>query len=109
MAWYQRGMPSRLRFYSHLGAPTERQTQYLTRPGLLLFFAGIIRRSAVLAAAVVLGTTASHAETAALAVTEIASGIFVHNRVPEEASPANQDRIAHIGFILRDQALAFLA
>jgi quinoprotein relay system zinc metallohydrolase 2 len=108
MAWYQRGMPSRLRFYSHLGAPTERQTKYLTRPGLLLFFAGIIRRSAVLAAAVVLGTTAGRAETAALPVTEIASGIFVHNGVHEEASAANEDAIANIGFIIGDETVAVI-
>src|SRR5260370_13189925 len=108
MAWYQRGMPSRLRFYSHLGSPTERQTKYLTRPGLLLFFAGTMRRSAVLAAAVVLGTTAGRGETAALAVTEIASGIFVHNGVHEEASAANEDGIANIGFIIGDQAVAVI-
>src|SRR5260370_28968797 len=100
MAWYHRGMPSRLRFYSHLGAPTERQTKYLTRPGLLLFFAGIIRRSAVLAAAVVLGTTAGRAETAALAVTEIATCIFVHNGGHGQAAAASEDRLTNIRLLI---------
>ena len=86
----------------------KRQTVPLTRAGLLLFFAGIIRRSAVLAAAVVLGTTAGRAETAALPVAEIASGIFVHNGVQEEASAANEDAIANIGFIIGDEAVAVI-
>jgi quinoprotein relay system zinc metallohydrolase 2 len=63
---------------------------------------------AALAVAVVLGTTASRAETAALPVTEIASGIFVHNGVHEEASAANEDAIANIGFIIGDQAVAVI-
>src|ERR1700719_1023776 len=84
-------MPIRLLSCCYLGAPIERQTGPLIRAGLLLFFAGIIRRSAVLAAAVVLGTTAGRAETAALPVTEIAPGIFVHNGVHEEASAANEE------------------
>jgi quinoprotein relay system zinc metallohydrolase 2 len=108
MAWYQPGMPSRLLFCSHLGAQIERQAEALTRAGLLLFFAGIIRRSAVLAAAVVLGTTPGRAETAALPVTEVASGIFVHNGVHEEASAANEDAIANIGFIVGDDAVAVI-
>src|SRR5580693_3726175 len=101
-------MPIRLLSCCYLGAPIERQTGPLTRAGLLLFFAGIIRRSAALVAAVVLGTTASHAETAALPVTEIASGIFVHNGVHEEASAANEDAIANIGFIIGDETVAVI-
>ena len=101
-------MPTRLLFCSDGGAPLERQTEPLSRAGLLLFFAGIIRRSAVLAAAVVLGTTAGRAETAALPVTEIASGIFVHNGVHEEASAANEDAIANIGFMIGDEAVAVI-
>src|ERR1700726_5191674 len=101
-------MPMRLLSCCYLGAPIERQTGALTRAGLLLFFAGIIRRSAVLAAAVVLATTASHAETAALPVTEIASGIFVHNGVHEEASAANEDAIANVGFMIGDEAVAVI-
>src|SRR5712671_5860252 len=61
-----------------------------------------------LAVAVVLGTTAGRAETAALPVTEIASGIFVHNGVHEEASAANEDAIANIGFIIGDDAVAVI-
>ena len=101
-------MPTRLLFCSDGGAPLERQTEPLSRAGLRLFFAGIIRRSAVLAAAVVLGTTAGRAETAALPVTEIASGIFVHNGVHEEASAANEDAIANIGFMIGDEAVAVI-
>jgi quinoprotein relay system zinc metallohydrolase 2 len=101
-------MPIRLLSCCYLGAPMERQIGPLTRAGLLLFFAGIIRRSAVLAAAVVLATTAGRAETAALPVTEIASGIFVHNGVHEEASAANEDAIANIGFMIGDEAVAVI-
>src|SRR5438105_14049976 len=61
-----------------------------------------------LAVAVVLGTTAGRAETAALRVTEIASGIFVHNGVHEEASAAHEDAIANIGFIIGDGAVAVI-
>jgi quinoprotein relay system zinc metallohydrolase 2 len=108
MAWYQPGMPIRLLFRSDVGAPIERRTELHTRGGLLLFFANIIRRPAVLAIAVVLGTTASRAEAAALPVAEIASGIFVHNGVHEEASPANEDGIANIGFIIGNEAVAVI-
>src|SRR5438270_8057107 len=108
MAWYRAGMPIRLLFCCHIGAPVERQTEPISWAGLLLFFASIIRRSAVLAVAVVLGMTAGRAETAPLAVTEIASGIFVHNGVHEEASAANEDAIANIGFIIGDEAVAVL-
>ncbi len=101
-------MAIRLLFCSRIGAPVEQQTEPFTRAGLLLFFSGIIRRSVVLAAAVVLGTTAGSAETAALPVTEIASGIFVHNGVHEEASAANEDSIANIGFIIGNEAVAVI-
>ena len=101
-------MAVRLLSCSHVGAPTGRQTVSLTRAGLLLFFARIIRRSAILTAAVVLGATAGRAATAALPVTEIASGIFVHNGVHEEASEANEDAIANIGFIIGDEAVAVI-
>jgi quinoprotein relay system zinc metallohydrolase 2 len=101
-------MPIRLLLCSQFGAPAERQNELLARAGLVLFFAGIIRRSAVLAVAVLLGATAGRAETAALPVTEIASGIFVHNGVHEEASAANEDAIANIGFIIGDEAVAVI-
>jgi quinoprotein relay system zinc metallohydrolase 2 len=74
----------------------------------LAFFSWLIWRSAALAITVVLGTTASRAETAALPVTEIASGIFVHNGVHEEASAANEDAIANIGFIIGDETVAVI-
>ena len=100
-------MPVRLLLCSQFGMPVECPTELLTRAaGLVLFFAGIIRRSAFLAVAVLLGATAGRAETAALPVTEIASGIFVHNGVHEEASAANEDAIANIGFIIGDEAVA---
>jgi quinoprotein relay system zinc metallohydrolase 2 len=41
-------------------------------------------------------------------VTEIASGVFVHNGVHEEASPANQDAIANIGFIIGADGVAVI-
>jgi quinoprotein relay system zinc metallohydrolase 2 len=41
-----------------------------------------------------------------LAMTEVAAGVFVHGGVHEEASPANNDVIANIGFVLGDDAVA---
>ena len=101
-------MPIRLLLCFQFGTPAERQNELLTRAGLVLFFPGIIRRSAVLAVAVLLGATAGRAETAALPVTEIASGIYVHNGVHEEASAANEDAIANIGFIIGDETVAVI-
>jgi quinoprotein relay system zinc metallohydrolase 2 len=43
-----------------------------------------------------------------LAITEIAAGVFVHGGVHEEASPANNDAIANIGFVLGDDAIAVI-
>jgi len=71
-------------------------------------FSRIIRwwfRRAI-AIALIFGTTAGRAETPALPVTEIASGIFVHNGVHDEASAANEDAIANIGFIIGAAAVA---
>jgi quinoprotein relay system zinc metallohydrolase 2 len=61
--------------------------------------------SAIIALAFVLAAAASHAETAPLSVTEIAPGVFVHNGVHEEASGANEDAIANIGFIIGEDAV----
>jgi quinoprotein relay system zinc metallohydrolase 2 len=63
---------------------------------------------AIAVVAFVLVTAPSHAETTPLAVTEIASGIFVHNGVHEEASAANEDAIANIGFIVGADAVAVI-
>src|ERR1700737_4899581 len=43
-----------------------------------------------------------------LAMTEVAAGVFVHGGVHEEASPANNDAIANIGFVLGDDAVAVI-
>jgi quinoprotein relay system zinc metallohydrolase 2 len=51
---------------------------------------------------------AGQAEVAPLPVTEIASGIFVHNGVHEEASEANEDAIANIGFIVGADGVAVI-
>jgi quinoprotein relay system zinc metallohydrolase 2 len=67
-----------------------------------------MRASAALLAALVLGTAAGHAEVAALPVVEIAPGVFMHNGVHEEASAANGDAIANIGFIVGDDAVAVI-
>ncbi len=96
-----------LPFCSHVGPPVKRQSKSLTRAGPFLFCAGSIRTPAILVVAVVLGTTAGRAETS-LPVTEIASGIFVHNGVHEEASAANEDAIANIGFIIGNEAVAVI-
>jgi quinoprotein relay system zinc metallohydrolase 2 len=71
-------------------------------------FSRIIRRwfRRAIAIALIFGTTAGRAETPALPVTEIASGVFVHNGVHEEASAANEDAIANIGFIIGAAAVA---
>jgi len=48
---------------------------------------------------------AGPALAAPLAMTEIAPGVYVHHGVHEEATPANEDAIANIGFIVGDAAV----
>ena len=65
--------------------------------------------SGILAAVgLVLATVSTHAENLALPITEIAAGIFVHNGVQGEASAANEDGIANIGFIVGADAVAVI-
>lgn len=47
-------------------------------------------------------------EVVSLSVVEIAPGIFVHNGVQQDASPANDDAIANIGFIVGKEAVAVI-
>jgi len=68
-------------------------------------------RSGICAAVLAIAVAASvpcRGETVPLEMTEIAAGVFVHNGVHEEASPANDDAIANIGFILGDDAVAVI-
>jgi quinoprotein relay system zinc metallohydrolase 2 len=76
------------------------------RSKVRLFFSSIFRRQLEFGLVVALVWPAAAAETQALRVTEIAPGVFVHNGVHEEASAANEDGIANIGFIIGDQAVA---
>jgi quinoprotein relay system zinc metallohydrolase 2 len=62
----------------------------------------------VAAILVLFASTPSWSETAALTLTEVAAGVFVHNGVHKEASPANNDAIANIGFVLGDDAVAVI-
>ena len=64
--------------------------------------------STIAVVGLVLATAASHAETVPLPMTEIASGIFVHNGVHEEASATNEDAIANIGFVIGADAVAVI-
>src|SRR5689334_10025509 len=74
-----------------------------------LFFSSIIRWRLGLAIAFAAAFgAAGRAEIAGLPVTEVASGVFVHIGVHEEASAANEDGIANIGFIVGDDAVAVI-
>jgi quinoprotein relay system zinc metallohydrolase 2 len=45
---------------------------------------------------------------APLQIVEVAPGVFVHQGVQEEATPANRDGIANIGFIIGDDAVVVI-
>jgi quinoprotein relay system zinc metallohydrolase 2 len=60
------------------------------------------------AVGLLLPTVSVDAETRPLPMTEIAAGIFVHNGVQDEASAANEDGIANIGFIVGADAVAVI-
>jgi quinoprotein relay system zinc metallohydrolase 2 len=47
-------------------------------------------------------------DVAALSMTQVAPGIFVHHGAQEDASPANDDEIANIGFIIGENAVAVI-
>ena len=65
--------------------------------------------SIILAAVgLLLPTVSVDAENLPLPMTEIAAGIFVHNGVQDEASAANEDGIANIGFIVGADAVAVI-
>src|SRR3984893_17682279 len=70
------------------------------------------RREAVLAGAGMLwslaGTTRSRAEQGALVTDEVAPGIYIRRGVDEDASAANGDAIANIGFIVGRDAVAVM-
>lgn len=55
-----------------------------------------------------IAAASSRAEHPPLPMTEVAPGIFVHNGVHEEASAANDDAIANIGFIVGADAVAVI-
>ena len=63
---------------------------------------------AVAAILVLFGSAPSRSETAQPEIVEIAAGIFVHHGVHEDASPANDNAIANIGFVLGDDAVAVI-
>jgi quinoprotein relay system zinc metallohydrolase 2 len=64
--------------------------------------------SALILAIVLFMPGSGRGEAAVLPVIQVAPGIFVHNGVQEDASPANDDAIANIGFIIGDDAVAVI-
>lgn len=58
--------------------------------------------------AILLSLGAGWAAAAPLPVQEIAPGVYVHNGLTEEATPANEDGIANIGFIVGGEAVMII-
>jgi quinoprotein relay system zinc metallohydrolase 2 len=102
-------MSIRCSFLTQPQAPKEGLRKPVRRSGLL-FFSSFFRWQLWLAIAVssVIGTPVNAAEAGALAVTEIAPGIFVHSGAHEDASAANEDAIANIGFIVGNDGVAVI-
>jgi quinoprotein relay system zinc metallohydrolase 2 len=100
-------MPIRSRSCRQPGTPHGRAPKF-ARSGVRLFFSSIFRWQLGLVVSGAFISPAGAAEIAPLPITEIASGIFVHNGVHEEASAANDDAIANIGFIVGDEAVAVI-
>jgi quinoprotein relay system zinc metallohydrolase 2 len=67
-------------------------------------FVLLLRQVAFLALALAPGL--AHADSFGMVLNEIASGIFIHNGVHEDASRENGDDIANIGFIIGADAVA---
>src|SRR5271163_1933786 len=79
----------------------------LAREACLPRFLALLLCAAILAAAIGVSGYA-RCEPPPLVVTEIAPGIFVHNGVQQDASPANDDEIANIGFVIGNNAVAVI-
>src|SRR6516162_2675034 len=100
-------MPIPPRFWPRLEVRSEPRT--VCRVAARLFFSSIIRWRVGLAIALAGAFgAAGRAEIAELPMTEVAAGVFVHNGVHEEASAANEDGIANIGFIVGSDAVAVI-
>ena len=67
-----------------------------------------MRRGTWLAAALAFCVVAAHGEEAALALSEIAPGVFVRAGLIEDIAPENAGRIANIGFVVGNDAVAVI-
>src|SRR6516162_8001593 len=100
-------MPIPPRFWPRREVRSEPRT--VCRVAARLFFTSNIRWRLGLAIALAGAFgAAGRAEIAELPMTEVAAGVFVHNGVHEEASAANEDGIANIGFIVGNDAVAVI-
>ncbi|MBV8936694.1 MAG: quinoprotein relay system zinc metallohydrolase 2 [Alphaproteobacteria bacterium] len=100
-------MPIPPRFWP--GSEVRLEPRTACRVAAHLFFSSIIRWRLGLAIALAAAFgAAGRTDILELPVTEVVSGIFVHNGVHEEASAANEDGIANIGFIIGNDAVAVI-